>query len=336
MNDPHLEQNFARFRSRLAPSALQNFGLNFMNVVTGGLGFIGNELVRQLLRAGEPVTILDNRNRVAQDSGDLSSARVLEVDVTDQARVAAVLKDLNPKTVFHLAAIHFIPECNADPERTLRVNVEATMGLLRACADAGVQHFLYASSGAVYADSPSPLSEESPVAPVDIYGWSKWFGEQLCQWQSSYSGLKITVCRFFNTYGPRETNAHIVPEIIGQLKRGRCLRLGNTKPRRDYIHTTDIAKGVRLLAKSPPASFQTVNIASGEDASVDELVAILSELLGEKIVVEVDRSRFRKADKMVQKADISRLRQLTSWTPEVSLTAGLRQLLQYESLLPRQ
>jgi UDP-glucose 4-epimerase len=305
-----------------------------MNVVTGGLGFIGNELVRQLLQSGEPVTVLDNRNRVAADIGDIKSAPVVEVDLTRHERVAAILRELRPNTVFHLAAIHFIPECNANPERTLQVNVEATMGLLRACAGAGVEHFLYASSGAIYADSPLPLGEASQVGPVDIYGWSKWFGEELCRWQAASVAMKVTICRLFNTYGPRETNAHIVPEIISQLRGSRRLRLGNTKPRRDYIYTADMAKSLRLLAKVPPASCQTVNIARGEDVSVDELVALLSELLGESITVEVDRSRFRKADKLVQKADISRLRQLLAWQPEVALRDGLRKLLQYEKLLP--
>jgi len=306
-----------------------------MNVVTGGLGFIGNELVRQLLRAGEDVVILDNRNRVAPDISDLVATKVIQVDLTEHEQVASILADLKPQTVFHLAAIHFIPECNANPERTLRVNVEATMGLLRACAAAGVRHFLYASSGAVYADSPLPLTEDSPIGPVDIYGWSKWFGEELCRWQAASSELKVTICRFFNTYGPRETNAHVVPEILSQLKQGRRLRLGNTKPRRDYIYTTDMAKSVRLLAKTPPLSCQTVNIATGEDASVDDLIDMLSILLGERIVLETDESRFRKADKLAQKADVTRLEHLLSWRPEVSLITGLADLLAYENLLPK-
>ena len=91
-----------------------------------------------------------------------------------------------------------------------------------------------------------------------------------------------------------------------------------------------------MLAKIPPASCQTVNIARGEDASVDELVVLLSELLGRPIPVEVDQSRFRQADKLVQKGDITKLRQLLSWQPEVPLRTGLRQLLEYEHLLPGQ
>ena len=173
-----------------------------MNLITGGLGFIGNELARQLSQAGEEVAILDNHNRVAPRIEDLAGLPVCEVDITDREATAKVIRELKPRTVFHLAAIHYIPECNANPERTLRVNVEGTMSLLNACAAAGVEHFLLASSGAVYADSPEPLNEMSPVAPVDIYGWSKWFAEELCRWHAQQSGLRVTICRFVQQLRP--------------------------------------------------------------------------------------------------------------------------------------
>ena len=127
----------------------------------------------------------------------------------------------------------------------------------------------------------------------------------------------------------------IVPEIISQLRHGRSLSLGNTKPRRDYVHTADCARSLRGLAHQPPGSCQTVNIASGQDASVDELVGLISELLDEPIEVTVDPARFRQADKLVQKADIGRLGRLLSWQPEMPLRTGMQELLQYEKLLPR-
>src|SRR5262245_2686111 len=117
-----------------------------MNLITGGLGFIGNELARQLSSEGE-LTILDNRNRVAPRIEDLPQIPVRRAALVDHEKTAKVIADIKPRVVFHMAAIHFIPECNADPERTLRVNVEATLGLLRACKAAGVEHFMFASSG---------------------------------------------------------------------------------------------------------------------------------------------------------------------------------------------
>jgi UDP-glucose 4-epimerase len=304
-----------------------------MNLITGGLGFIGNELVRQLSQAGEAVAILDNRNRVAPRIEDLDGVAVREVDITDREATAKAVRELKPRAVFHLAAIHYIPECNANPERTLRVNVEGTMSLLSACSAAGVEHFLCASSGAVYADSPEPLTESSPVGPVDVYGWSKWFAEELCRWHARQSGLRVTSCRLFNNYGPRETNRHIIPEILAQLKSGDRLMLGNTKPQRDYIHTSDCARALRLLAKLKPEPTRTVNISSSHHASVDDLIGLLGGILGRKLEVVTDPARFRKADKMVQVADISLLQQLTGWRPEVSLRQGLADLLKFEGLL---
>ncbi len=303
-----------------------------MNVVTGGLGFIGNELVRQLSREGQ-VVVLDNKNRVAPRIEDLAGIPVREVDITQREETATVIRDLKPRTVFHLAAIHYIPECNDNPERTLRVNVEATMGLLNACSAAGVQHFLLASSGAVYADSPELLSESSPVGPVDIYAWSKWFAEELCRWHAAQTGLRITICRLFNNYGPRETNRHIIPEILHQLQSGDRLLLGNIVPQRDYVHTSDCARAMVLLSKLPAGPVRTVNIASGDHASVAELVDLLGEILGRKLEVVKDPARFRKADKLVQVADISLLKKLTGWQPEVALRPGLAELLRFEGLL---
>lgn len=303
-----------------------------MHLVTGGLGFIGNELVRQLKQETE-VAILDNRNRVAPRIEDLSNVPIYEVDITDHLRVREVIKDLRPEVVYHLAAIHFIPECNGDPERTLRINVEATQGVLTSCVQAGVKHVLVASSGAVYADSPAALSEDAKIAPVDIYGWTKWFTEELCQWHASDNNLPITILRLFNNVGPRETNAHIIPEIISQLRLGDTLTLGNTTPRRDYIQTCDTAEALRRLARLVPDGSRVVNIAGGFDASVDELITLMGEILGRRLTKVTDPKRFRKADKLVQVADISRLKALTGWRPQVNLKSGLESLLKFEGLL---
>jgi UDP-glucose 4-epimerase len=308
--------------------------MNSKYLVTGGLGFIGNELVRQLKRDGS-VSVIDNRNRVAPRLEDLSDVPVQAIDLTNTQEVFNALQQVKPEIVFHLAAIHYIPECNAQPERTLRTNVEATLGLLRACSAAGVKHFVFASSGAVYADYAGPLPETAPVAPVDIYGWSKLHAEQLCAWHSASEDLPVTLCRIFNNFGPRETNAHIIPEIINQLRNGDVLHLGNLTPRRDYIHTSDTGEALRALAQIPPTAgtSRIVNVASGNDASVEEIIALMSELLGRGLKVVRDAARFRKADKLVQVSDISFLKKLTGFSRRYDLREGIRDLLKFEGLL---
>ncbi len=305
-----------------------------MHLVTGGLGFIGNELVRQLWRETE-VVILDNRNRVAPRIEDLARVPVHQCDITRAPEVGRVLEEVRPQVVYHLAAIHFIPECNADPERTLRVNVEGSLALARACARVGVEHLVLASSGAVYADSPEPLDEEAPVAPADIYGWSKLFAENLCRWLAAGQGLRVSICRLFNAYGPRETNAHIIPEIIEQLRGGGDeLHLGNTSTRRDYIHVSDMAQALIRLGRRPPRSLRVVNVASGDHASVDELIELIGRLLQRPLRKITDPKRFRPADKQVQVADISTLENITGWRPRWRLRRGLEHLLRFEGLLP--
>lgn len=304
-----------------------------MDIITGGLGFIGNELTRQLLACGREVVVIDNRRRVAPRIADLAAVPVIEADLTDAEAARRAFAGLKPQNVFHLAAIHYIPECNADPAHALRVNVEATQNVLDAAIAAGAEHFLPASTGAIYADSPAALTEDACVAPVDIYGWSKTFAENLARWRATRGETRVTVCRFFNNYGPRETNRHIIPEILDQLRTGDELQLGTTSTRRDYIHTRDNAEALIRLADLPPERERTVNIGTGVDASVDELVALLAELLGRPLRITHDPARVRPVDKQVQRADITRLRQLTGWQPRVQLRDGLAELLRFEGLL---
>lgn len=303
-------------------------------LITGGLGFIGNELTRQL-KPVAPVAILDNRTRIAPRIEDIQDIPVHGVDLVQQQDVSRVLHEVQPETVFHLAAIHYIPECNANPERTLRTNVEATMNLLRACSDSGVQHLIFASSGAVYADGDSRLSESAKIEPSDIYGWSKRHAEELCLWHSKTTGLPVTLCRLFNNFGPRETNAHIIPEIIHQLRQGNILRLGNVEARRDYIHTQDTARALIALAgiQNPKGTQRVVNIASENAASIRDLVDLIQGLLQRDLTIQFDPSRMRRSDKMVQVADTEYLRTLTGFQPRYNLETGLRQLLKFEGLL---
>jgi UDP-glucose 4-epimerase len=243
------------------------------------------------------------------------------------------MREAAPDVVVHLAAIHFIPECNADPARTVRVNVEGTLSVLLACQACGVKHTLFASSGAVYADSAAPLAEDSAVAPVDVYGLSKRMAEDLCSWMALTRGLPVTIFRLFNVYGPRETNAHIIPEIIGQLKRGDTLRLGNVKPVRDYIYVSDVAAALGALADIIPQPLRVLNLSSGHSASVEKLIDRIGRLLDRRIDVIIEPGRFRPADKQIQTADIAAIAKIAAWRPAVDLDGGLRALLQYEDLL---
>jgi UDP-glucose 4-epimerase len=303
-----------------------------MILVTGGLGFIGNELVRQLKSKGEQVAIIDNKNRIAPAIDDILDVPLYQTDITDAAAVKAVFEQVRPKVVYHLAAIHYIPECNDNPERTLRVNVEGTSSILNAAAATGVEKILFASSGAVYADSAGALSEQDEVAPVDIYGWSKWFGEELCQYHHQVHKTPLVVCRLFNNYGPRETNMHIIPEVIRQISEGDRLRLGNITTTRDYIHTSDCAQALIRLADCANGGIQIVNVAHGHGFTVREMIDKIEGITVRRFTIETDTARIRKVDKQTQVADIGLLERLTGWKPQVDIGEGLKDLLRFEGV----
>jgi UDP-glucose 4-epimerase len=302
-------------------------------VVTGGLGFIGNELVRQLKKDGQSVTVIDNKNRIAPKIEDLQVVPVIEIDMTDFKTLSGWMKENKPEVIYHMAAIHYIPECNENPERTLRVNVEGTQSVLRAAAEAGVEKVVFASSGAVYADSGEALHESSPIAPVDVYGWTKLFGEQLCALNHQLFGTAIVMARLFNNYGPRETNPHIIPEILNQLRKSDQLSLGKITTVRDYIHTSDCAKALIKLAHHHKQGVERVNVATGSGYTVQQMIELIGEITGRSIKVQHDSQRVRRFDKQTQVADISHLKGLTNWEPEVNIRQGVKDLLMFEGLL---
>ena len=306
-------------------------------LITGGFGFVGHTLVRQLLASGAEVHVLDNMQGVSPLAKDLIHNVAHHAhDITDAAAVTACLHQVKPDACVHLAAMHYIPACNADPVRAHAVNVDGTLHVLHAAESAGVKHVIILSSGAIYADSPAPLHENhSAVSPVDIYGLTKWHAEHLTQYYAGRNpDSRYTILRLFNVYGPGETNPHIIPEIIQQLRTGNILRLGNITPRRDFIHVEDAASiiGTLLLSHSLP-QVSTLNACTGEAYSMDSIIHMITNISGRNIQVETDPAKWRKADKQCQMGDTHLLRQYTGFRPKYSMQEGLQQLLQAEGII---
>ena len=225
--------------------------------------------------------------------------------------------------------MHFIPDCNRDPLACLRVNVLGTENLLAVCSAAGIERIVAASSMAVYPISDTPSLETDPIGPYDVYGESKVANEmQLLRWSRQNTDRTAVAIRLANAYGPRETNPHVIPEILEQLVMGRrALQLGNTTPFRDYIHVDDIASGVRSLIEADLApGYHVFNLGSGAERSVDQILRTLSELLGDEVTSVVDPERVRAVERMHLQPDISKLSEVTGWHPRVQFHDGMREL----------
>lgn len=296
-------------------------------LVTGGAGFIGSAVIKQLQEEGREVFILDNLSFGNRDFVDLPDNAFFQADIRDGDAVKSIIGKIRPDTVIHLAAVHFIPYCNEHPFESSDINIRGTINVLDACRESGTSNFFFASTAAVYPISDSAVSEYHPVGPLDIYGLSKLTGEHLCNEFHLATGVPVVICRFFNAFGPNETNPHLIPEIQRQVNEGsRKIRLGNLTPKRDFIHTRDMATAVTTLLRHCRSGIDTYNLGRGIEYSVTEIVDAFAAALGEKIEIEVDPARVRKVERMHLLADISKLRSL-GWEPKTGIEEGIATLV---------
>jgi UDP-glucose 4-epimerase len=306
-------------------------------LITGGAGFIGRALATHCVSHGASVTVVDNlcSGRVENLAHLLDEIEFYEVDILDQSLLSRVMLELRPDIVFHLAAHHYIPFCNAHPADTLWVNVEGTYHVLSEAARSGTRRAVLASTGAIYPSHDAPLSEDIEPEPVDVYGLSKHLAENVAHTVGRTTGMCCVVARLFNTYGPHETNPHLIPHILESLRRGPRVELGNLHTSRDYIFVEDVADLLYAIAMSDAdVGTAVVNVGTGLEHSVKDILQILESLLGYPIEVSVDPGRVRVVDKRHQRADIARLERVTGMRARFGLKEGLHELLVYEGLIP--
>lgn len=256
-------------------------------------------------------------------------------DIRDEASLVTLFRQERPSTVIHLAALHFIPAAVRDPGLAVSLNVHGTQALLSASRDIGVRRFWFSSTADVYKANEKAHHETSPVGPFNIYGLTKLMGEQLVQLESSIRPeCHFVNGRLFNLYGPHETNPHILPEIINQIRRGRSdvLRLGNVTPKRDLVPVVDAARAVIEITLNSKPGITTVNIGTGVSVSIQEVVEHISGILDRPIRIEVDMAKVRAVERAYLQADTERLRSLIGWVPHSDLCRGLRELLLYEGV----
>jgi UDP-glucose 4-epimerase len=298
-------------------------------LVTGGVGYVGRETVGQLVEAGEDeVHVIDNlacgEHRLAKM--DQSRFTLHRADIRDADAIRKVLGAVKPDTIIHLAAIHYIPTCEAEPGRAVGVNVQGTVNLLDA-APQGTR-FVFASTAAVYAPSDDAhVEEQIGSGPVDIYGLTKQHGERFVRYYHENGKVRGVIVRLFNVVGSGETNPHLAPAIIEQISDGNNrLNLGNLFPHRDYIDVRDAAHGFRALAKAEAKGGGLIvsNLGTGRTHEVGDVVKLIAKASGLDVTIHQDQSRVRAVDRPMLKASTERLRSLTGWAPAITLAESMR------------
>jgi NAD dependent epimerase/dehydratase len=299
-------------------------------LVTGGEGFIGSHLVERLVHEGAEVRTLVQYNAFGRfgwlDPAVHVEVRVIPGDVRDAGRVREAVDGC--EVVFHLAALIGIPYSYVAPESYVQVNVEGTSNVALACRTTGVSRLVHTSTSETYGSALRvPIDEDHPLQPQSPYSASKIGGDMMALSYWHAFELPVAVVRPFNTYGPRQSTRAVIPTILTQLHGGATeIRLGATAPTRDFNYVDDTVSGFLAVAACDRAVGSVVNIGSGREVSIGDLVALLVRTTGSSAEVVVDPDRVRPAGSEVDRllCDNTRAREWAGWTPEVSLEEGLR------------
>lgn len=296
-------------------------------LVTGGAGFIGSAVIKLFNELNHEIFVIDNLSFGNRDFIDIDNNHFFEEDILNASKVSSIINKIKPDSIVHLAAIHFIPYCNKHPYESSNINITGTINILNAAKEAGVKQVFFASTAAVYPIYDEAVSETNTTGPMDIYGLSKLTGEHLCNEFHLETGIPTIICRFFNAFGPNETNPHLIPEIQDQINAGkRTINLGNLTPKRDFIHTSDMATAVKTLLDKVKEGIHVYNLGRGIEYSVTDIVDAFERQIGEKITIEVEQARVRKTERMHLLADVSKLKTL-GWEPKIGIDEGIKTLI---------
>lgn len=296
-------------------------------LVTGGAGFIGSHLVKAVLGRGDRVRVLDNfsTGRVENLLHANGALEILEGDIRDLEKVGEAVKGVD--YVFHQAAFVSVPKSILDPQECYEVNVAGTFNVLEAARKAGVRQVVLASSAAVYGDSQElPLGEETPLRTLSPYAASKQVNEVYAGLYTRSLGLPVVTLRYFNVYGPRQSPfsdyAAAIPIFIQRLLDGKAVTIyGDGHQRRDFIYVDDVVRANLIAALCPEAAGELINICTGQEISILDLLKILSEVIGDGPAPEFTPPR--AGDIYRSLGNPERAARVLGFRPQVSLTRGL-------------
>ena len=302
----------------------------------GGAGFIGAQMTKELLAAGDEVVIYDaflnflssfNTNYPKyllerfKDTKD--KVTFIRGDMRHRGHLVRTLREYQPEIIVLLAAVPIATESNKNAEEAKTINLDGPINVLEVIRDCPfVKRFVYASSSMVYGDfNYFPCDEEHPTSPIDVYGGTKLAAEILIKAYGKRYGIEWSIVRPSAVYGPTDSNRRVSQIFVENALKGKKLVLhGGGESKLDFTYIEDIAHGFILAAKSPKAAYQIFNITAGEGRSLKEYVDILSKYVPDiQVTVEpADEKRPERGSLSIAKA-----RRLLGYEPKYNLEKGL-------------
>jgi nucleoside-diphosphate-sugar epimerase len=307
-------------------------------LVTGAAGFIGSNIVEELVKRGERVRALDNLSTGYRRNLEPLMDRIefIEGSVTDDALLRRAMEGVD--YVLHQAAIPSVPRSVEEPLQSHEANATGTLKVLLAARDAGVKRVVFASSSAVYGDSPTmPKREDMRTQPLSPYAVNKLAGEEYCKVFHRVYGLPTVALRYFNVFGPRQdpTSAYAaaIAAFASAILAGKQPTVyGDGLQTRDFTYVSNVVDANLLACETDAADGQALNIACGERISLLDLIAELNSLLGTNL--EPVFAPERKGDVRHSLADIGPARARLGYEPRVGLREGLANTVRWMQETP--
>ncbi|MFZ0184623.1 MAG: SDR family NAD(P)-dependent oxidoreductase [Nitrosotalea sp.] len=300
-------------------------------LVTGGAGFIGSEVVRQLHSLGAKIIVFDNyssgRRRYIDKIPNVTQVRG---SITNPSKVNDVVSKSD--YIINLAALPFIPDSFYYPGEFFKVNAEGTINVtMAAIRSKRIKGFVHISTSEVYGTAKTvPMSEDHPTLPQSTYAASKLAGERAVFTLHKEHGLPAVIIRPFNSYGPRITQPYIIPEIISQIFHNKnFVKLGNVESSRDFTFVSDTARGMIAGLTAEKAIGETINVGSNTSYKIKDLVMQIAKIIGENVKIVIDKERFRPFDVQKLVCDYRKARKMLDWTPEIPIEEGLTKTIEW-------
>jgi UDP-glucose 4-epimerase len=301
-------------------------------VVTGGAGFIGSNLVRELSKENHVVVIDDLSTGKLNNIQDLinnQNISFLKANITDQKLLQKIFRNID--YIFHQAAIPSVPRSIMDPVKSNNANINGTLSILVAAKDNRVKKLVYASSSSIYGDTPTlPKKEDMKSYPLSPYAVSKLAGEFYCDVFTKIYGISTISLRYFNVYGPNQDPsseyAAVIPKFISRLKKKLPpIIYGDGQQTRDFTYIKDVVMANILAAESDYTG--VFNIAGGKRTSINDLAKIIMRIIGEQLdPIYADN---QPGDVKHSLADITKAEDILKYKPKYNLKTGLDKTIKW-------
>lgn len=287
-------------------------------LVTGVDGFLGSHLVDLLSKHYQIIGISQHFSK------STNNFKIIKSDVR-KISFKLIPKDID--CVIHLAAITDVKYCQDNPIECFDVNVKGTQNLLEISKKLNAK-FIFLSSSHVYGmPTKNPISEIHPRNPISVYASSKFAAEILCESYARNYNLSLIILRLFSVYGPNSPKHLVTSRIISQMMTSDTIKLGNLKPKRDFIYVTDAVHAIELVIRKSQG-FNIYNIGSGKSYSIDTICKLLTKMSTKKIQTSSIPTFVRKNDILNMTSDSTQLRKL-GWKPKISIEEGLKLTYNY-------